>query len=83
MRNFGLLLGIMFLSACADRSFTPVMPDALNVGSPVTILAATTRAKNLDGSYGFDRSEKLSGRTCQPGGVSKPGQARNGEKVRA
>jgi esterase/lipase superfamily enzyme len=60
MRNFGLLLGIMFLSACADRSFTPVMPDALNVGSPVTILAATTRAKNLDGSYGFDRSEKLS-----------------------
>ena len=60
MRNFGLLLGIMFLSACADRSYTPVLPEALNVGTPVTIFAATTRAKNPDGSYGFERSEKLS-----------------------
>ncbi|PCH69976.1 MAG: hypothetical protein COC12_08870 [Rhodobacteraceae bacterium] len=59
MRKFGLLLGIMFLSACADRSYTPVMPEALNVGTPVTIFAGTTRAQNPDGSFGFDRSEKL------------------------
>ncbi len=59
MRKFGLLLGILLLSACADRSYTPVTPEALSVGTPVTIFAGTTRAQNPDGSFGFDRSEKL------------------------
>ena len=53
------LLGLFALVACTDRSFTPVTPGALDIGTPVTILAATTRAKQSDGSYGYERSETL------------------------
>ncbi|MFT7594473.1 MAG: esterase/lipase superfamily enzyme [Paracoccaceae bacterium] len=54
-----LVAGMLALTACADRSFTPTVPDALQVGTPFTLFTATTRAKNPDGSYGYERSEKL------------------------
>lgn len=56
---FGIVLGFFILSACTDRSHTPVVPDALEVGTPFTVFAATTRAKNPDGSFGYGRSDVL------------------------
>lgn len=60
MRVFGVLVGaVMALSACTDRSYTPTIPEALEVGSGFTLFAATTRAKDPDGSFGYERSEQL------------------------
>jgi len=60
MRFFAfLVIAVLALTACTDRSYTPTVPGALQVGSPFTLFAATTRAKNPDGSYGYERSEKL------------------------
>ena len=54
-----VILTVLTVAACTDRSFTPVVPEALAIGTPYTIYAATTRAKQPDGSYGYDRSEQL------------------------
>ena len=54
-----MVAGFLILTACADRSYTPTVPYALNIGTPFTLFTATTRAKNPDGSYGYKRSEKL------------------------
>lgn len=59
MRVFGFILVVIALSGCTDRSYTPIVPEALAVGTPYTIFAATTRAKNPDGSFGFERSDVL------------------------
>ena len=60
MRVFlSLVAGFFALTACADRSFTPTVPEALAVGTPFTLFTATTRAKDPDGSYGYHRSEQL------------------------
>lgn len=59
MRVIGFLLGLVVLVGCTNRSFTPVMPEALAVGTPYTVFAATTREKQPDGSYGSERSETL------------------------
>lgn len=59
MRAIGILLGVLLLSACTNRSYTPVVPEALAIGAPLTVFAATTRAKKPDGSFGFERSEIL------------------------
>ncbi len=53
-------LGLVSLLACTDRSQNPVTPEALEIGSPVTVFAASSRSKNPDGSFGVDRSETLS-----------------------
>lgn len=47
------------VAACADRSFTPVVPDALEFGKPVAILTATSRDRDQDGTFGSARSEQL------------------------
>lgn len=49
----------LLLTGCADRSFTPVVPEALAIGKPITVFAGTTRQPREDGSFGFQRSEKL------------------------
>lgn len=60
MRVFVFLLaGMLTLTACADRSYTPTTPEALHVGTGFTLFAATTRAQEPDGSYGYERSEQL------------------------
>ncbi len=59
MRVFGFLVGLVVLVGCTNRSYTPVMPEALAVGTPYTVFAATTREKQPDGSYGYERSERL------------------------
>ncbi|MCI5095666.1 MAG: alpha/beta fold hydrolase [Rhodobacteraceae bacterium] len=48
------------LAACANRSFTPTVPDALEVGTAKTIFAATSRQQEEDGTFGFGRSEDVS-----------------------
>jgi len=59
MRLVGILFGVWLVTGCADRSYTPLVPEALEIGSPFTVFAATTRAKDPDGSYGYHRSETL------------------------
>lgn len=54
----GLVLALA-VSACSDRSFTPVLPEALEVGAPRPILVATTRMPEPDGSFGSRRSRQL------------------------
>ena len=55
-----LLLALLVLAACSDRSYSPVTPEALQIGTPVRVFAATTRQRDDRGSFGFDRSEALS-----------------------
>ena len=60
MRALVALLLCLTVAACADRSFTPVLPDALKVGQPVQVLTATSRNREQDGNFGYNRSETLS-----------------------
>ncbi|TLP65631.1 alpha/beta fold hydrolase [Parasedimentitalea maritima] len=53
-------LVVVGLTACTDRSYTPVMPEALLVGTPKTIFAATIREPEPDGSFGPGRSDNYS-----------------------
>ena len=59
MRYLIILLVSLSLGACADRTVTEIVPAAASVGTPKTVFASTTRARELDGSYGFRRAEKL------------------------
>lgn len=60
MRAFFVLCLVVAVAACARQDFTPTVPEALEVGTPQTIFAATTRARDPDGKFGFRRSEALS-----------------------
>lgn len=62
MRLIQIVAGIAFagLVACSDRSQNPVTPEALEVGRPVTIFAASSRGRDPDGSFGVERSSELS-----------------------
>ncbi|MCB1365864.1 MAG: alpha/beta fold hydrolase [Rhodobacteraceae bacterium] len=58
--RFGLILCVtVTLGACIDRSFTPAVPDALNIGKPYTVFAATSRKREPDGSFGPERSAQI------------------------
>lgn len=59
LRYCFLVLTAVLLGGCADRTVTQIMPSALDVGTPHTVLATTTRAREADGSYGFRRSDGL------------------------
>lgn len=59
MRIFGLLVVLVVLSACVDRDRAPVLPQALDIGTPYTVFAGTTRAQDDDGSYGPRRSRNM------------------------
>lgn len=59
----GVVLLILFLfglTACVDRSMVQMAPDAAQIGTPETIFAVTSRERTQDGSFGPERSEKLS-----------------------
>lgn len=51
---------VSIVSGCTDRSYTPVIPEALQVGTAATVFAATTRVQEADGSFGPDRADRLS-----------------------
>ncbi|NVO55909.1 alpha/beta fold hydrolase [Rhodobacteraceae bacterium B1Z28] len=59
LRYLFILLTAVSLSACVDRSVSETVPDALRVGTPETVFAATSRAREADGSYGYRRAETL------------------------
>ncbi|NOE19221.1 alpha/beta fold hydrolase [Ruegeria atlantica] len=59
LRYFVILFISLSLSACVDRTVSEVVPGAVNIGTPETIFASTTRAREADGSYGFRRGETL------------------------
>lgn len=55
-----MVLAVIGLIACTDRSYTPVTPEALQVGTPKTIFAATVRERGPDDSFGPGRSDSYS-----------------------
>ena len=59
LRYLILFLTLASLSACVDRSVSETVPEALKVGIPETVFAATTRAREVDGTYGYRRSQGL------------------------
>ncbi len=59
LRYLILFLTAATLGACVDRSVSETVPDALRVGVPETVFAATTRAREADGTYGYHRSQGL------------------------
>ena len=58
-RFFVVLIFLLTSSACAERSYTPVMSEALSVGQPVTVFAGTIRAQEKGGQFGYNRSKNL------------------------
>lgn len=54
-----LLILLLAVSACTDRSFTPVLPEAKTVGINKTIFVGSTRGEEPNGTFGFARSDRL------------------------
>ena len=50
----------LWLAACADRSYSPIYPQALEVGTPFTVFVASSRAQESDGTFGYQRARDLS-----------------------
>lgn len=48
------------LVGCVDRSVVEIVPEAVDIGTPQTVFAATTRESETNGNFGADRSEVLS-----------------------
>ncbi len=59
LRYIIFVLTAATLAACVDRTVSQTVPSALDIGTPKTIYAATTRAREADGSYGYRRSDQL------------------------
>ncbi|MFK7754936.1 MAG: alpha/beta hydrolase [Sedimentitalea sp.] len=59
MRGFWVFSFVFLLVACTDRSFTPVLPEALSVGRAHTVFAATSREPEDSGAFGPERSSTL------------------------
>ncbi len=59
LRYVFLFLAATSLTACTDRRISETLPSALDVGTPETVYATTTRAREADGSYGFQRGDDL------------------------
>lgn len=57
MRVF-LILCLVVVAGCSDRSFTPTRPDALDVGTAQRVYVGTTRAREADGHYASRRSPR-------------------------
>ncbi|KXF88662.1 alpha/beta hydrolase [Phaeobacter inhibens] len=54
-----LCIVLIVVAGCTDRSFTPTVPDALEVGKAKTIFGATTREPLPNGTFGPERSDTL------------------------
>jgi esterase/lipase superfamily enzyme len=60
MRVVLVLALVMSVGACVDRSKSPTVPAALNIGSNQTIFVATSRQEIGNGQFGADRADHLS-----------------------
>ncbi|MEP4196264.1 MAG: alpha/beta fold hydrolase [Aliishimia sp.] len=49
---------LSILAACADRIDAPILPEATQIGTPISIYVGTTRLKE-NGVYGIGRSPQL------------------------
>lgn len=58
LQIWGLALCALFLG-CTDRSYTPTMAQALQIGTNRTIFAVTSRAQEENGNFGSGRSTLL------------------------
>ncbi|ATG45238.1 putative protein in bacteria [Phaeobacter piscinae] len=54
-----LCIVLIVATGCTDRSFTPTVPDALEIGKAKTIFGATTREPLPNGTFGPERSDTL------------------------
>ena len=52
-----LLLSLSFAAACGPRPYTPTTPEALKIGTPKTIFAATIRDSQPEGGFGAGRTD--------------------------
>ncbi len=59
LRFLILSFWVATLGACVDRSVSVIVPQALEVGTAQTVFAATTRAREADGGYGYQRGSDL------------------------
>ncbi|AZV80078.1 alpha/beta fold hydrolase [Parasedimentitalea marina] len=59
---FRTVLGISLtvIASCSDRAFSPIVPEALDIGTPKSIFAATVREPLPDGNFGPSRSDHYS-----------------------
>lgn len=60
MRVFLALAMMLAVAACADRSFSPLRPEAAAIGTAHTIHVATLRAPDASGWYSNERGKSLS-----------------------
>ncbi|MCR8825457.1 alpha/beta hydrolase [Pseudosulfitobacter koreensis] len=54
-----LIMIVFVLSGCTDRTFAPVVPSALEVGTNQNIFVGTTRKETPAGAFGIERSQQL------------------------
>ena len=59
MRYWMYICIAVVLTACTDRTYTPTVPEALEIGRAYTVFAASTREQRADGNFGFDRSQSI------------------------
>lgn len=59
LRHLIILFVTLSLTACVDRTISETVPAALSVGTPQTVFASTTRAREANGAFGFRRGESL------------------------
>ena len=59
LRYLIIFVTVSVLGGCVDRSISVTLPEALDVGTAQTVFAATTRAREADGSYGYRRADRL------------------------
>ncbi|MDE4134746.1 alpha/beta fold hydrolase [Phaeobacter sp. QD34_3] len=59
MRYFRVFLYLFLLgaAACTPRPYSPTMPEALEVGTPKTVFAATIRDPRPEGGFGVGRTD--------------------------
>lgn len=59
MKHIGLVLAFLALASCVDRSASPTVPEALEIGSNYRVFAASTRLPEGPDSFGYRRSDQL------------------------
>lgn len=60
MRLAWALTVVSILAACTDRSFTPTVPEAAEIGTNYTVFAVSSREPEDNGNFGFRRADDLS-----------------------
>lgn len=54
-----LVISLVALSSCSNRTTAPIVPAALTIGTNQTVFVGTTRKQETDGIFGINRSDTL------------------------